>query len=166
MSNKIINIYDHSLEFTETSYNDKFKSKSVSLSALVDAQKLGYRLVKVEPGYCAWPFHNHRVNEEIFLILDGQGVVRVGKETFPVKSGDIISAIPGGAEFAHQIINNSDNMLTYLCMSTMIEPDVIEYPDSGKFGVFVGAAPGGSKEDRTFTFFGRESNAVDYWEDE
>jgi uncharacterized cupin superfamily protein len=166
MLKKIVNIKEDSLQFTESQYNDKFKSKSVSLSKMLSAQKLGYRLVTVEPGFRAWPYHSHRVNEEMFFILEGQGIVRIGEDVFPIQQGDVIAALPGGHEVAHQIINNSDEPITYMCVSTMEQPDVTEYPDSGKFGVFVGTAPGGSNKERTFTFFGRESGGIEYWEDE
>ena len=42
----------------------------------------------------------------------------------------------------------------------------MEYPDSGKFGVLVGSAPGGDKSKRRFTFFGNQDSQVDYWEGE
>ena len=54
-----------------------------------------------------------------------------------------------GEEGSHQISNTSDEPLRYLCLSTMDEPDVLVYPDSGKIGVFAGSAPGGPKEKRT-----------------
>ena len=166
MINNIINIKSDTLEFIENENNEKFKARTVSLSNLIQAQKLGCRLVKVDPGYRAWPFHSHRVNEEMFFVLSGQGIIRIGEQSFPIKEGDIIAAPASGPEGAHQIINNSDQEITYLCVSTMVQPDIMEYPDSDKFGVFVGAAPGASGEKRTFTFFGRKSAGVDYWEDE
>ena len=76
----------------------------------------------------------------------------------------MIAAPAGGPETAHQIVNTSDGELRYLAVSTMLEPEVIGYPDSGKFGVFAGAAPGGAKEQRTVSFLGRLSDARDYWE--
>ncbi len=42
----------------------------------------------------------------------------------------------------------------------------MEYPDSGKFGVFAGAAPGGSKDKRTFSVFAKKTDAIDYWDGE
>ena len=45
-------------------------------------------------------------------------------------------AAPVGS--AHQITNTSDAELRYLSISTMIRPDVCEYPDSDK----VAALPG------------------------
>jgi hypothetical protein len=48
----------------------------------------------------------------------------------------------------------------------MEEPDVIEYPDSDKVGVFIGAAPGGEKQERRLAAFYRHSDRVDYWDGE
>jgi hypothetical protein len=48
----------------------------------------------------------------------------------------------------------------------MIEPDILAYPDSGKVGVFAGAAPGGSKQHRTLNAFFRHNDATDYWDGE
>jgi hypothetical protein len=50
-------------------------------------------------------------------------------------------------------------------LSTMVEPDVTVYPDSGKFGVYAGAPPGSSGE-RTVSGYYRLEDEVDYWEDE
>jgi uncharacterized cupin superfamily protein len=43
---------------------------------------------------------------------------------------------------AHQIINTSDAELRYLAISTMIEPDIAEYPDSAKRLMLAGSPPG------------------------
>jgi hypothetical protein len=48
----------------------------------------------------------------------------------------------------------------------MLEPDVMIYPDSGKVGIFGGAAPGGPKEKRTFKTFLRGDAEVDYYDGE
>ena len=56
--------------------------------------------------------------------------------------------------------------LRYLAISTMREPDVMEYPDSGKITVFAGAAPGGDKAARRIAASFLQEDAVDYWEGE
>jgi hypothetical protein len=48
----------------------------------------------------------------------------------------------------------------------MRHPDIMEYPDSGKFGVMVGAAPGGDKAKRRVQIYARSEDAVDYWDGE
>jgi uncharacterized cupin superfamily protein len=131
----------------------------------VGAEKLGYNITAVPPGRRAFPFHNHRVNEEMFFILEGEGSVRIGSQTFPVKQGDIIACPAGGPERAHQIINTSDRELRYLAVSTKLTPEIAEYPDSNKFGVlaqFVG--PDGNKA--PFRYVGRAELGVDYYDGE
>ena len=104
----------------------------------------------------AFPHHNHRVNEEMFFILEGQGEVRIGNERTPIKEGDIIACPPGGEETAHQIINTSDKELKYLAVSTKMSPEIADYPDSGKFGVL----------SDNFRFIGKVEGSLDYWEGE
>lgn len=74
-------------------------------------------------------------------MLEGRGRLRLADGEHPIRAGDFIAAPAGGVETAHQIINDSDQLLTYLCVSTMIEPEVVQYPDSGKLGAIAGAAP-------------------------
>lgn len=75
------------------------------------------------PGKRAWPFHNHRVNEEMFFVLEGGGEVRIGEDTFPIKKGDVIAHPPGEADTAHQIVNTSNAELKYLAICTMAMPE-------------------------------------------
>ncbi len=48
----------------------------------------------------------------------------------------------------------------------MEAPDVMVYPDSGKVGIFGGAAPGGPEEERTFSKFLRTDAEVGYYDGE
>ena len=77
-------------------------------------------------------FHNHHINEEMFLILEGEGTLRYGTKTYKIKKNDIIACPAGGKEEAHQILNTSDHDLQYLCLSTNLPCDICEYPDSNK----------------------------------
>lgn len=123
---------------------------------LVGAQKLGYNVTVVPPGKRAFPFHNHRVNEEMFFILEGEGEVRIGAETFKIKKGDFIANPAGGAESAHQIVNTSEKELKYLAVSTRLSPEIADYPDTKKFGILA----------ENFRFVGRESDSLGYFDGE
>ncbi len=67
---------------------------------------------------------------------------------------------------AHQMRNTSHGDLEYLCVSTMIAPEVAEYPDSGKIGIIAGSAPGGDKARRSLFRFYKKDGDVDYYEGE
>jgi uncharacterized cupin superfamily protein len=122
----------------------------------IGALKLGYNVTTLPPGKRAFPFHNHRVNEEMFFVLEGTGEVRIGSEKFTIKQGDFIACPPGGEELAHQIINTSDKDLKYLSVSTKLYPEIADYPDSGKFGILTDK----------FRYVGRIEKSLDYWEGE
>jgi uncharacterized cupin superfamily protein len=131
----------------------------------IGAEKLGYNVTAVPPGRRAFPFHNHRVNEEMFFILEGEGSVRIGEDTFPIKPGDIIACPPGGAGRAHQIVNSGSKELRYLAVSTKLAPEIAQYPDSNKFGV-LGYFEGPEGQKETFRYVGRSELCLDYYDGE
>ena len=56
--------------------------------------------------------HLHKRSEEIYYILDGEGVMTLGNERFEVKPGDSILISP---ETPHQIQNTGKIALRFLC---------------------------------------------------
>ena len=109
------------------------EARIAPIAAPLGATKLGCRLTVLPPGKKAFPHHVHHVNDELFVILSGEATLRFGAEQYPLRSGDVIVCPAGGAEKAHQLINNSAGELRYLSISSMDLPEVAEYPDSGKF---------------------------------
>lgn len=138
-----------------------FQEKCSSVSEKIGAKKLGYNVTIVPPGKKVCPFHNHRINEEMFLILEGTGTLRFGNKEYAITKHDVISCPPGGREVAHQIINTSENDIKYLALSTMEPYDICEYPDSNKVLSIVG--PQGERE---FRFISRMDSEVDYFDGE
>jgi uncharacterized cupin superfamily protein len=158
-------VSESEMEWTEHSHGQKFAYKRKSLSSASGGEKLGCSLYEVPPGRRAWPYHYHLANEEAIYVLEGSGTLRLGGEEIPVSRGDYI-ALTAGAGGAHQLVNSSEAVLRYLCFSTMSEPDVMVYPDSEKVGIFAGAAPGGPKEERTFSTFLRGDAEIGYYDGE
>jgi uncharacterized cupin superfamily protein len=144
---------------------EQFQSKLGDIGRRIGAQKLGYNVTVVPPGKRAWPFHSHRVNEEMFFILEGQGEVRIGAETFPIRTGDVIAHPPGGPETAHQIVNTSSAELKYLAVSTRISPEIADYPDSKKFGVLA-EFPDKDGKPSLWRFVNRPEANLNYWDGE
>jgi uncharacterized cupin superfamily protein len=165
MERPILNLADVELQ-QSFGHGDKYGARIAPIGPRVGAQRLGYNLTVVPPGKRAFPFHCHRVNEEMFFVLEGEGEVRIGGARHPIRRGDVIACPPGGPESAHQIVNTSSSELRYLAVSTKMSPEVAEYPDSGKFGVLAEyPSPDGGKPTQ-FRFVGRAGNAVDYWDGE
>lgn len=140
-----------------------YESRDASFGALLGLKELGISYNEVPPGKSGCPFHNHHVEEELFVILSGEGEYRIGPERIAVKKGDILGAPAGGPDTAHQLINTGTAPLTYLVMSSKTKAEIVEYPDSGKFMAKTYAT---RERPERFAFIGRGDTAVDYWEDE
>lgn len=146
--------------------SERYDARIGAISGRIGAQKLGYNLTVLPPGKSAFPRHSHRVNEEMFLILEGEGEIRIGDTRHGVKSGDVIACPPGGPETAHQITNTSDAELKFLAVSTRLSPEIAEYPDSGKIGVYAEFAHNAGGQTQGMRFLTRAGESVDYWEGE
>ena len=133
MAKPIINLDE--VEFDDIEENGRYTSKRARFSDGIGARRLGYNLTVLPPGKVQCPFHNHRAEEEMFLILEGEGELRFGAERFPLRPLDVIACPAGGPEVAHQIINTGTVPMRYLALSNRTELDICEYPDSGKLGV-------------------------------
>ena len=56
-------------------------------------------------------YHRHGNNEEMYIVLAGQGTMTIGTEPTTVKTGDMILNPPGGA---HGLVNDSDGDIDLL----------------------------------------------------
>lgn len=126
--------------FTDIEQNGYHTSKRAQFSAGIGARKFGYNLTELPPGKAQCPFHSHRAEEEMFLILKGEGELRYGAERYAIRKHDVIACPTGDAGTAHQIINTGNSTMRYLSLSTMSTLEVCEYPDSNKTGVYADAA--------------------------
>ena len=125
------------------------------------ALKMGASIDVLQPGKRGCPYHLHHAQEEMFIVLEGHGTMRVAGEMLAVKPGDIVF-VPPGPDYPHQMINTSDAPLKYLSISTKDVPEVVEYPDSGK--VLTSARVAGS--DFGFARMNRLETDLDYWDGE
>ena len=151
---RVVNIDELKLERFEK--GAQYMSDCVRVGQPMGAKELGFSYDEVPPGKRACPFHSHRAEEEMFFIVRGSGTLRYGSETRKLRAGDVICCPTGGPETAHQIVNDSDEELAYLSVSTMAPVEICEYPDSNKIGLFAEGL-------RHMTRAGAE---IDYWADE
>ena len=127
------------------------------------ARKLGASVDTVAPGKRSCPYHCHHAEEEMFIVIEGSGTLRVAGEMLPLRVGDVVF-IPPGPEYPHQIINTSDAPLKYLSISTRDSPEVVVYPDSGK--VLATALPPAGSGLPPFGRMHHEKDDLDYWDGE
>ena len=142
----------------------KYDARMGMLGAMIGTVQLGCNITLIPPGKRAFPFHNHRVNEELFIILEGQGELRYGGQHRAVRANDVISCPAGGPETAHQIVNTGSADLKMIAISTQRMPEICDYPDSGKFGLL--AEFPSHSDTAAYRHITREADCRDYWENE
>lgn len=126
-----------------------------SLSSGTAARKLGAGLDILAPGQRGCPYHYHLAQEELFVVLEGEGSLRVAGEMVPVRAGDVVF-IPPGEAWPHQFINTSDAPMKFISISTKEYPELCVYPDSGKVMAWQGE----------LTLTNRVAANLDYWDGE
>jgi uncharacterized cupin superfamily protein len=122
--------------------------------------QLGATLTEIPPGAVSYPRHYHCAIEESLYVVSGRGTARIGDARVAVRAGDWI-AHPVGPDHAHQMINDGDEPLVYLAVSTITKCEVVVYPDSKKIG-----AMGGEYARPWVRTLSRDGESLDYWEGE
>lgn len=90
----------------------------------------GLRLYRLAPGKQATRLHRHHLQEEMFLILSGSGILRHDDLERPVKAGDFILYLAGDPA-AHTFVNNGAEPMEYLATGNRVAHEVCEYPEEG-----------------------------------
>jgi uncharacterized cupin superfamily protein len=129
------------------------------LGRAAGSYKTGLRLFDVRPGKLLNPPHCHTAEEEIFVVLDGEGTLelwphlRLGgeHEEHPVRAGSVV-ARPAGTGRAHTFRAGSEG-LRVLAYGTRDSRDITYYPRSGKVNI------------RGLGVIGR-LDVLDYWDSE
>lgn len=122
---KINNINELEPEFI---WQDALGLITKSLGAAAGSSKIYVNIDSVPPKGYSTKYHSHSQQEEFFLILEGEGTLRLNSETLPVKKGDFI-AKTGGKGIAHTFYNSGTDKLVILDVGTIEPEDTCYYPD-------------------------------------
>ncbi|CAN7462329.1 cupin domain-containing protein [Devosia sp. LjRoot16] len=163
MNKPLLNIAELQLESWTQGAN--YQSSDASFGRLLGLRNLGISYNEVPAGKSSCPFHNHHVEDELFIVLEGEGTYRYGADSHAIKAGDVLGAPAGDRSTAHQIINTGTGVLRYFGISTMAATEVCEYPDSNKFGVF-SRTSGNPTDKSSLRHIAREAASLDYWDGE
>jgi uncharacterized cupin superfamily protein len=101
-----------------------------NLASAAGSRLSGLQHVTVAPGRLNCPPHCHSAEEELFVVLDGSGLLLLGDDEHPVRRGTVVSR-PAATRIAHAF-RAGDEGLTYLAYGTREPNDIAYYPRSGK----------------------------------
>jgi uncharacterized cupin superfamily protein len=92
--------------------------------------RTGISLVTIPAGRLGYPPHCHSAEEEIFVVLEGEGAVLLGEDEYAVRPGMVVGR-PPGSRVAHAFRAGGFD-LVYLAYGTREPNDIAYYPRSGK----------------------------------
>ena len=58
--------------------------------------------------------HTHRANEEIYIVIDGEGQYLVDGQVFPIKEGSVVRVAPAGKRCIRN--TSATKQLTFICI--------------------------------------------------
>ena len=144
-------------EWDRVEDREGWRSKDAWVGARIDAELIGGSMYELEPGSRLWPYHTHHGNEEWMIVLRGGPTLRTPEGEQELSEGDVV-AFRRGQEGLHQVRNDTGEPIRVLILSTLLTPDIVEYPDSGKVSAL------DARGERLFREFrGRDA---EYWEGE
>lgn len=111
------------------------------LAGSAGSEQAGLNWGRLAPGKAATPVHCHSEEEEIYVILEGEGTLELWpsplaeergatREDAAVRAGNVV-ARPGGTRIAHTV-RAGDGGLTYLVYGTRKPNDICYFPRSNK----------------------------------
>jgi uncharacterized cupin superfamily protein len=100
------------------------------LGVAAGSLRTGINYNRIAPGKLSAPPHCHSVEEELFVILDGDGVCILGDEEHTVRRGHVVSR-PASSRVPHAF-RAGDDGLTMLAYGTRDPNDICYYPRSNK----------------------------------
>lgn len=128
------------------------------------SEQLGASLFELPPGAASFPLHVHHANEELLVVVAGHPTLRTLEGERQLSPGEVV-AFPTGRRGAHRLENRGEEAARLLLVSTMLAPEVNEYPDSGKVWART-YAPGGPPGPEPVELIARPQDNLDYLEGE
>lgn len=152
------NVFKPSFEDSERP--EGFRARRARIGYELGTELIGASLWEVPPGEAAYPYHFHYADEELVIVVSGRPSLRTPAGVRELEEGEALR-FPLGEEGAHQILNRTEETVTFLAISSSGRPDVVVYPDSDKIGIGERLPSGGGLR----AFF-RRDDRVDYFEGE
>lgn len=99
--------------FSVESLGDFSKIQRVELKEKLDFTGCEISINTLPANACVPFVHHHKENEEVYIILSGDGSIKLDNELINIKKGDILRVAPS---VKRQVFANSD--LNYMCIQT------------------------------------------------
>ena len=122
----------------------------------------GGTLYELAPGTRVCPYHWHFGEEEWLLVIAGTPTLRTPAGERVLEPWDV-AVFSTGEAGAHEVRNDSSESARIAMLSSVSDPEVCVYPDSGKIGAFAGWS---RTDGQVAKLMNRPEANLDYWDGE
>jgi uncharacterized cupin superfamily protein len=110
-----------------------YAQRELELGPALGARGWGGTVYELRPGERICPYHWHVAEEEWLLVLAGAPTLREPGGEQVLRPWDV-AVFRRGPEGAHEVRNDTETTARVLMLSTLSNPEICVYPDSGKIG--------------------------------
>jgi len=119
-----------------------YSSRERPVAEELGAALWGGTLYELAPGERICPYHWHVGEEEWLLVVAGAPTLRSPDGERVLRPWDV-AVFRRGPDGAHEVRNDGDSVSRVLMLSSLSDPEIAVFPDSGK----IGASGGWSRSD-------------------
>lgn len=112
------------------SFGDGIGGTMVDVGRTVGSKTIGLNIQTIAPGHFSSRRHKHVFQEEILIVMSGEGLLHHGDERIPVGAGDCVCYLPEDPE-AHTFENIGARDAVIWAFGNRFNHEVALYPDQG-----------------------------------
>lgn len=128
MSLRKLNLSD--LKPFDYGFGGDIMGKMADVGRTVGSKTIGLTIQTMRPGCFSSRRHRHLFQEEILIVIAGEGTLHHGKQKIPVSVGDCVCYLPEDEE-AHTFENTGTTDLVVWAFGNRFPYEVALYPDQG-----------------------------------
>ena len=119
--------------FEGTDESGEVKSRSSLFDLVSGLEEMFASREVLEPGEAYNRLHSHTASEELYILLEGEGLIRVNERALAIKAGQCFGK-PRGYDCSTQILNTGKVRMVFLDIGTQdtSEIDLGRYPEHGE----------------------------------
>ena len=112
------------------SFGGNINGKMTDVGRTVGSKTIGLVIQTVGPGCFSSRRHRHVFQEEILIVISGEGTLHHGEQRIPVSVGDCVCYLPEDPE-AHTFENTGKADLVIWAFGNRFPHEIALYPDQG-----------------------------------
>ena len=128
MTFRKLNVRD--LNLFDLDFGAPIRARVADIGRSLGSSSIGLMVQTVQPGRQSSRRHRHIFQEEILVVMEGNGTLLHGEERIPVNPGDCVCYLAGDTE-AHSFENSGERDLVIWAFGNRFPHEVCIYPDHG-----------------------------------